>query len=41
MNSFLLVFLGLLVIEIILCTMQKYLFAPYLGKCVNVKDPGI
>lgn len=32
MNYFLLVFLGILAIEIGLCTMQKYLYLPFLGK---------
>ena len=35
MNYFLLVFLGLLILEISLCTMQKYLFLPNLSKDIK------
>lgn len=32
MNVFLLAFLVLLIVEISLCTLQKYLYLPYLSK---------
>lgn len=32
MNIFLLVFLGILVLEVGICTLQKYFYLPYLGE---------
>lgn len=36
MNRYLLVFMGLLALEIALCTMQKYLFLSNLGTATSV-----
>jgi hypothetical protein len=37
MNRYLVVFMGILTLEIVLCTMQKYLFLSNLGNILNLE----